>query len=78
MPKDPGKLFQKLATEESDPGPETKKATKKPGKSKEPDNQQVGLYIRKDIYKALKRKVVEDDLEISQAVEDAVSMWLNR
>lgn len=46
------------------------------GKSSNPDYQQLGVYIKKEILRKVKSKAALQDLELSQIVEDLLVDWL--
>jgi hypothetical protein len=48
-----------------------------PGKKSDPNYTQVMGYIRKDTYRALKIRCAQDDVEISQVLQQLLDAWLN-
>ncbi|MEM6839510.1 MAG: CopG family transcriptional regulator [Cyanobacteria bacterium P01_C01_bin.120] len=45
-------------------------------KGKDPNYQRTTFYIPKDIHRAFKMAALEDNLEMSDIVEDLISQWL--
>lgn len=45
-------------------------------KGKDPNYQRTTFYIPKDIHREFKMAALEDDLEMSDIVEDLISQWL--
>lgn len=46
-------------------------------KSKSSDHQKVTLYLTKNLHKRLKAHAALEDIEMSDAAEDAISKWLD-
>jgi len=46
------------------------------GKNRDPNYKQVGVYVRKDIYRQVKSRAVTEGIEISDLVEKLFCEWL--
>lgn len=46
------------------------------GKRSNPDYTQVGAYIPKELDKAVKRKLIDEDIDFSELVANLLSKWL--
>jgi hypothetical protein len=43
-----------------------------------PDYRQFSAYVPHDLYRSLKMRLAEQELELSEAVEDAIRDWLGK
>ncbi len=43
-----------------------------------PDYRQFSAYVPADLYRTFKVRLAERDLELSQAVEEAIAEWLRK
>ena len=48
------------------------------GKRSDPNYTQVGAYIPKAIDKAVKRKLIDEDMDFSELVAQLLDEWVNR
>lgn len=69
-----GKYSDALKAAQDDPGDESPK--KKSGKRSNDDWKQVGIYLKKETYQALRIKAVQKDTDASEIIEQLVSEWL--
>lgn len=50
----------------------------KAGKRGRSDYRQFSAYLRADLYRRLKVRVAEQDIDLSDAINDAVEQWLGQ
>ena len=55
---------------------EAPKRGRQKGKRSNPDYTQVGAYIPKELDKAVKRKLIDEDIDFSELVANLLSKWL--
>jgi hypothetical protein len=60
------------------PLPTTSVRTRQSGKKENPNYVQVTVYLRKDIYKAARKLLIDDGRQVSELVDDLVSEWIDR
>lgn len=54
----------------------TKKLGRPPAKRSDPAFRQVTCYVRKDTYKTVRTKLLDQDREFSELVQDLLTGWL--
>lgn len=59
------------------PTPDEPQPQKSAAKRQNPEYKQVGIYLKKDVHRAVKVKTTIEDIEISQLIEDLLVEWLN-
>jgi hypothetical protein len=64
-----------LAVEAPDPVPAKAASNAKRGN---PDYRQFSAYIRADLYRRLKVRLAESDTDLSDAINEAVDLWLRK
>jgi hypothetical protein len=57
---------------------EVKMGAQKPSRRRNPDYRQFSAYVPLDLYRSLKMRLAEQELELSEAVEDAIRDWLGK
>jgi hypothetical protein len=55
---------------------ETKRMGRPRGKASDPDYRQVTIYLRRDTHGAARKRLIDENREFSELVEDLVSKWL--
>ena len=61
------------------PAPTPEEQPEKPlSKRQSPDYKQVGIYLKKDVHRAVKIKATTEEIEMSQLIEDLLVEWLNK
>lgn len=89
--KNPQDLFASLAeTRQKPPKPSTdeplkqvidepvKRSGRAKGKRSDPNYTQVGAYIPKALDKAVKRKLLDEDMDFSELVAQLLEGWVNQ
>lgn len=82
-------MFDKLAKQrqqkEAKPSvqPEMDQETPKPsrrsrGKRSNPDYEQVGAYIPKELNKRVKRRLIDEEIDFSELVAQLLEEWVDR
>lgn len=88
MSDPPSSMFDKLAQRrqkkaaqpsKGDEAPETpKRQGRSKGKRSDPDYEQVGAYIPKELNKQVKRLLIDEDMDFSDLVAALLEEWVNR
>ncbi len=83
MPDDTGNLFENLANrrakkEKAEPLKETPIQPKgrAKGKRSDPNYTQIGAYIPKDLHNKVKRRLFDEDVDLSELITDLLTKWL--
>ena len=58
------------------PLPEVKRKGRPQGKSADPNYKQVTVYLRKDVYTAAKKLLIDDGEQVSELVDRLMSNWV--
>ena len=62
--------------EDTDSNQIEKNKTRTLGKRSDPDYLQITAYIRKDVHKTVKRKLVGEDKDMSDVIGELLEEWL--
>lgn len=57
--------------------PERKRRQQTVGKRRDPNYQQLGPYVSKPLYHAVRAKVAQEDVELSDVVEQLLQGWID-
>lgn len=70
----------KRSSQPADKKVEAKSTRKKPGKSRDPDYEQVTTYLQKTTHQAAKIALIQEDTgrDFSDLIEDLVADWLKK
>jgi hypothetical protein len=88
MPSDAENLFQNLANKrtkaadapkaEETPSEPPKPRGRAKGKRSDPNYEQVGAYIPKDLNKQVKRLLLDEEIDFSDLVAQLLSEWVKQ
>lgn len=57
--------------------PDQKRGRGRPkGKKSDPDYTQIAPYIRLDTYRAMRHRLIDSDMEISELIQELLDRWL--
>jgi len=79
-PKDAQNLFAKLAEQTPTPAAAPDIAPKKgraKGKRSDPNYVQIGVYIPKETKKACDRRLLDEEIDLSDLVSELLAKWLS-
>lgn len=48
------------------------------GKREDPNYQQLAGYVRKELYRRFKKACIDNELKLTDGIEQAVTEWLER
>lgn len=61
----------------AEPTASTRKVGRPPGKRSDPNYQQVTVLLRSQTYRAARKRLLDEDKEVSELLNELLDAWLN-
>ena len=62
--------------ESESPAPSPSKIGRPRGKKSDPDYRQVTVYLREEVHRAAKKRLLDQDKQFSELVDELVDQWV--